>query len=145
MDRDNLLSVIQDARALLRACERFDVTASDGYIINSDDAIHRLDEVEFLIEDDRPVSDEARSFGPNSAEARAAADEMMQAAGQVFGPAGGARPDLSAAIVKLRQVDSDLAVYLTDNTEDFFEELPEIDEARATVQDVIELLEGERA
>lgn len=49
---------------------------------------------------------------------------------------------LQQSLVKLHLVEQMLADYLVDNTEDVFEEIPEIDDARGLVVEVIEELEG---
>ena len=48
-------------------------------------------------------------------------------------------------IDKLNQADALLSQWLTDNTEEDFEERPEIDDARTLIQEAIELLQGAAA
>lgn len=48
-------------------------------------------------------------------------------------------------IDKLMQADALLSQWLTDNTEEAFEEQPEIDDARTLIQEAIELLQGAAA
>lgn len=55
-------------------------------------------------------------------------------------PAAADAPSAPALAI-LRDVDTKLAEWLIDNTEEVFEEQPEIDTARGMVQDAIELME----